>query len=80
MPDNKILNFSNVSPTPLSPGENEIASQLFCGAMDCLIKMWGELKNEGCYFDKGVIKGARGRTQPVRSKYTPYRIRETKKS
>ncbi len=80
MTDNKILNFSNVSPSPLSPGENEIAAQLFCGAMDCLIKMWRELKDEGCYFDKGVIKGAGGRAQLGRSKYKAYRIRETKKS
>lgn len=52
----------------------------FAGGMQCLVEMWKGLKNEGCYFDKGIIKGARGQIEPRRPKYTPYRICETKES
>lgn len=64
-----------------SPNESiEFGLMCFAGAMNCLCTMWKDLKDEGCYFDKGVIKGARGQIEPRCPKYTPYRICEKKKS
>ncbi len=64
-----------------SPEENiEFGVFCFVGAIKGWCELWKGLKNEGCYFDKGVIKGARGQTKLRRPKYTPYRICETKKS
>lgn len=62
--------------------EESIEYGIFCfsGAMQCLCEMWKGLKDEGCYFDEGIIKGARGQTKPRRPKYTPYRICEKKKT
>ena len=77
--DNLINKIQNLSSVPLSDGKIEESILLFTGVFDCLIKMWSELKDEGCYFDQGEFKGARGRTQSRCPKYTPYRIRQPKK-
>lgn len=80
MKDNNLAKkIQNLSPVLLSEGEIEEAGIRFIGVFDCLIKMWSELKNEGCYFDESEFQGTRRRAQLECPKYTPYRICETKK-
>ena len=66
----------------IATAQDSVERGVFCftGGMQCLIEMWRGLKDEGCYFDKGVIKGARGQIEPRCPKYSPYRICEEKKS
>ncbi|MBO6305429.1 MAG: hypothetical protein J6M62_10200 [Selenomonadaceae bacterium] len=68
---NKIKALSG---KPLTRGELDIAARHFMDAVDCLVKMKTELSLEGCYINKSINKGARGRTQFARPKYAPVRI------
>ena len=65
---------------PSGNNTKEASLSVFFDTLTCLVQMWGELKNEGCYFNKGIIEGTGRRTQPVSTKYSPYRICEEEKT
>ena len=69
--------IQNLIGKPVAFDELAEQARMFTGAMKCLMVCVAEAKNEGSNINKGINKGAGGRTQPSGSKYTPFRLCET---
>lgn len=68
--------IQNLIGTPVALDELAEMSRMFTGAMKCLMVCITEAKNEGGNINEGINERAGRRTQPARSKYTPFRLCE----
>ena len=69
--------IQNLIGKPVALDELAEMSRMFTSAMKCLMVCITEAKNEGGNINKSIDEGAGRRTQPSRSKYTPFRLCET---